>query len=29
MRVATFHIEHFHGIRRLDPDGDDLTLPFG
>ena len=29
MRVATFRIEHFRGIRRLDFDGDDLTLRFG
>ena len=29
MRVATLRIERFRGIRRLDPDGDDLTLPFG
>ena len=29
MKVATLRIEHFRSIRRLDPDGDDLTLPFG
>ena len=29
MRVTTLRIEHFRGIRRLDPDGDGLTLPTG
>ena len=29
MRVATLRIEHFRSIRRFDPGGDDLTLPFG
>ena len=29
MRVTTFHLENFRGIRRLDPDGDGLTLRFG
>ena len=29
MRVATLRIERFCGIRRLDPDGDSLTLPIG
>ena len=29
MRVAALRIEHFRGIRRLDPSGDDLILPFG
>ena len=29
MRAATLRIEHFRGTRRLDPDGDDLTLPIG
>ena len=29
MTVATLRIEHFRGIRRLDPDGDGLTLRFG
>ena len=29
MRVATLRIERFCGIRRFDPDGDDLALPIG
>ena len=29
MRVTILPIENFRGIRRLDPDGDDLTLPIG
>ena len=29
MKVATLRIEHFRRIRRLDPDGGDLTLPIG
>ena len=29
MRVATLRIKHFRSIGRLDPGGDDLTLPIG
>ena len=29
MKVTMLRAEHVLGIRRLDPDGDDLTRPFG
>ena len=29
MKIMALHMENFRGIRRLDPDGDDFTLPIG